>query len=66
MSGLRPDPLTRAQPSGRPKRFTPQAMETLDTYGHLWPDSEDATRDAVDSVLGNLAGWTRDGDVAEG
>jgi integrase len=31
------------------------AMETLDTYGHLWPDSEDATRDAVDSVLGELA-----------
>jgi len=42
------------------------AMETLDTYGHLWPDSEDATRDAVDSVLGNLAGWTRDGDAADG
>ena len=27
------------------------AMETLDTYGHLWPDSEDATRAAVDRVL---------------
>ena len=41
-------------------------METLDTYGHLWPDSEDATRDAVDSVLGNLAGWTLDADAVEG
>jgi integrase len=30
------------------------AMETLDTYGHLWPDSEDETRDAVDHVLGTL------------
>ncbi len=30
------------------------AMETLDTYGHLWPDSEDATRAAVDAVLGSL------------
>lgn len=28
------------------------AMETLDTYSHLWPDSEDETRDAVDQVLG--------------
>lgn len=28
------------------------AAETLDTYSHLWPDSEDQTRLAVDSVLG--------------
>lgn len=28
------------------------AAETLDTYSHLWPDSEDRTRDAVDAVLG--------------
>jgi hypothetical protein len=26
--------------------------ETLDTYSHLWPDSDDRTRAAVDSVLG--------------
>jgi len=31
------------------------ATETLDTYGHLWPDSEDATRAAVDAVLGAAA-----------
>ena len=31
------------------------AMETLDTYGHLWPDSDDETRDAVDLVLGQLS-----------
>jgi integrase len=30
------------------------AMETLDTYGHLWPDS-DETRVAVDHVLGPMA-----------
>lgn len=30
------------------------ALETLDTYGHLWPDSEDQTRKAVDSALGRL------------
>lgn len=30
------------------------AAETLDTYSHLWPDSEDRTRAAVDEVL--LAG----------
>jgi len=31
------------------------AMETLDTYGHLWPDSDDETRVGVDDVLGTLA-----------
>jgi integrase len=31
------------------------AMETLDTYGHLWPDSDDETRTAVDAVLTPLA-----------
>ena len=30
-------------------------METLDTYSHLWPDSDDETRDAVDSVLNAIA-----------
>lgn len=28
------------------------AAETLDTYSHLWPDSEDTTRAAIDSALG--------------
>jgi integrase len=28
------------------------AVETLDTYSHLWPDSDDRTRDAIDSVVG--------------
>ena len=27
------------------------AKETLDTYSHLWPDSDDSTRAAVDMVL---------------
>ncbi|RYB88336.1 site-specific integrase [Nocardioides glacieisoli] len=30
------------------------ASETLDTYSHLWPDSDDRTREAIDSVLGQL------------
>ena len=30
------------------------AMETLDTYGHLWPDSDDETRAAVDHVLAGV------------
>ena len=42
------------------------ALETLDTYGHLWPDSEDTTRAAIDSVLGESAGQPRDAAVAEG
>ena len=28
------------------------AVETLDTYSHLWPDSDDRTREAIDTVLG--------------
>jgi len=28
------------------------AAETLDTYSHLWPDSQDRTRQAIDDVLG--------------
>lgn len=38
------------------------AAETLDTYAHLWPDSEDRTRQAIDSVLGPTT--TTDRDIA--
>lgn len=31
------------------------AAETLDTYSHLWPDSEDRTRAAVDGTFGSAA-----------
>ena len=31
------------------------AAETLDTSSHIWPDSDDRTRDAIDSVLGDQA-----------
>jgi integrase len=31
------------------------AAETFDTYAHLWPDSDDRTREAIDSVLGAAA-----------
>ncbi len=31
------------------------AAETLDTYSHLWPDSDDRTRQAVDSQLGGTS-----------
>jgi hypothetical protein len=30
------------------------AAETLDTYSHLWPDSDDRTREAVDQVLARV------------
>lgn len=36
------------------------ASETLDTYSHLWPDSEDRTRDAVDIVSGKPCGLSAD------
>jgi integrase len=35
------------------------ASETLDTYSHLWPDSDERTRDAVDPVLGPAADYLR-------
>ncbi len=35
------------------------ATETLDTYSHLWEDSDDRTRDAVDEVLGGSADSVR-------
>jgi integrase len=37
------------------------AAETLDTYSHLWPDSDDRTRAAVDSILGRVADSVRTG-----
>ena len=39
------------------------AAETLDTYAHLWPDSEDRTRAAVDSALAAPADSVRTGEV---
>ena len=35
------------------------AMTTLDTYAHLWPDSDDSTRAAVDTVLAARADYLR-------
>jgi Phage integrase family len=39
------------------------AKTTLDTYGHLWPDSDDSTRAAIDVVMTarveNLADYSR-------
>jgi integrase len=40
------------------------AVETLDTYSHLWPDSDDRTRDAIDSVLGSTADPLRTGGLS--
>lgn len=30
------------------------ALETLDTYGHLWPESEESSRSAIDEAFGPL------------
>lgn len=38
------------------------ASETLDTYSHLWPDSEERTREAVDLALGPAADYLRTAD----
>ena len=41
------------------------ATTTLNTYGHLWPDAEDRTRAATDSLMsaaiGNIADSLRTG-----
>jgi integrase len=35
------------------------AKTTLDCYGHLWPDSDDSTRTAVDAVFADRADYLR-------
>jgi integrase len=35
------------------------ATATLDTYGHMWPDSDEATRTAVETVLAARADHLR-------
>jgi integrase len=39
------------------------AKTTLDTYGHLWPDSDGSTRAAIDAVMAARADYLR---TAEG
>ncbi|HEY4603000.1 MAG TPA: tyrosine-type recombinase/integrase [Blastococcus sp.] len=41
------------------------AAQTLDVYSHLWPDSDDRTRDAVDAVLGAVADSVRTAEGAQ-
>lgn len=40
------------------------AKTTLDTYSHLWPDSDESTRTAVDAVLADREEWPRTNEVA--
>ena len=42
------------------------AVTTLNTYSHLWPDSDDRTRTAVDDVLGTAAYQVRTTDLRSG
>ena len=50
------DPVRRER-QDRPSRLGhASAAETLDTYSHLWPDSDDRTRAAIDAVLGQSPG----------
>lgn len=43
-----------------------RATETLDVYGHLWPDEEDSTRAAVEAVLAPIADYSRTRAAGEG
>ena len=36
-----------------------RAKTTLDTYGHLWPDSDDSTRAAIDGAMTARADYLR-------
>lgn len=40
------------------------AVVTLDTYGHLWPDSDEHTRGAVDAFLSGSADSLRTGEAS--
>ncbi len=39
------------------------AVETLDTYSHLWPDTENTTRSAVEAVFSKAASGCREDDL---
>lgn len=41
------------------------AKTTLDTYGHMWPDSDESTRAAVDAVLSARADTVRTADESD-
>jgi hypothetical protein len=43
-----------------PQRVRAALIATIDVYGHLWPDSDDSTRAAVDKVLAARAGSPAD------
>ena len=45
------DPARRVGEGGPEPPRPRVSEEMLDTYGHLWPDSDDRTRQAVDGVL---------------
>ncbi len=38
-------------------------VETLDTYSHLWPDSENTTRTAVEAAFSKAVSGCRDDDL---
>lgn len=42
------------------------AKTTLDTYGHLWPDSDDSTRAAIEAVMTARADAVADSMRTEG
>ena len=42
------------------------AAVTLDTYAHLWPDSDDRTREAVEAALSAPADQVRTGGAEHG
>jgi integrase len=42
------------------------AKTTLDTYGHLWPDSDDSTRSAVEGLFAARADYLRTGEGGAG
>jgi len=39
------------------------AKTTLDTYGHLWPDSDESTRPAIDAVIKTWTGTVPEQDA---
>ena len=39
--------------------------ETMDTYGHLFPDAEDLGRGAIDAILGEILAEQRQNREAE-
>jgi hypothetical protein len=47
-------PARGQRPIGETRKRRLGHATAADTYSHLWPDSDDRTREAIDAILGEV------------